>query len=96
MKLIRFNTAISGYGSPDRKQGPTFSFAEGSTAEVETELANAWIASGIANLEVVKRAAPEVAVVPTPENAAVPSGKPRKATQEAAKVPEVTKEESAN
>lgn len=49
MKKIKFNDSIAGHGDPCRVGEITFGFAPEQIADVEDELANAWVASGIAS-----------------------------------------------
>ena len=49
MKKLKFNEAIAGYGDPSREGSSRFSFAPDQVAEVEDDLAVAWVESGIAS-----------------------------------------------
>jgi len=69
---IKFNEAITGFGSPDRIQEHSFSFAPDQVADIEDELASAWCESGIATRVPVEAPVAEYATSkPTVSKAAI-------------------------
>lgn len=67
MKKIKFNESISGYGDPTRSGDASFAFVPEQVAEIEDELANAWVESGVAGWAPREAKKAEFAVAKTPE-----------------------------
>lgn len=72
MKKLKFVQSISGYGSVTRSGDDRFAFVPGDIADIEDELAAAWVASGIAEFVPKDKPVAEKAVAKKPETPEAP------------------------
>ena len=72
MKKLVFKQSISGHGDPTRTGDKSFYFTPEQVAEIEDDLAAAWVASGIAVWAAKDKPKAETAVAKKPETPEAP------------------------